>query len=142
MPIMAAQGRNDARVAARMLAAAAIRCLEAPGSVPSQKTVLNNVYRLLESYRVNSFFGVTSAPDYSTGSTAFSHPPLERNVGAVRNVLRDAVASAYAGRSNDDAIIEIENVIKSIAFPGQAASPSDADRARTVQFFSEVVQRL
>lgn len=141
MPIMAAQGRNDARTAARMLASAAIRCLESPGSVPSHVTVLNNVYRLLESYRVNTFFGVTAAPDYSTGSTAFSHPPLERNVGAVRNVLREAVKSTFTDRTDDEAISEIEKVIEGVAYP-KRGQPSAADKARTVRFFSEVVERL
>lgn len=142
MPIMAAQGRNDARTAARMLASAAIDCLERPGSVPSQTIVLNNVYRLLEAYRVNKFFGLPSAPDYSAGSNAFSHPPLEQHVSAVRDVLQEAVATAFADVSKDDAIVEIEAVLKGLAYPERAAAPSDADKAKTVRFFSEVVQRL
>jgi hypothetical protein len=143
MPIMAAQGRSDARTAARILARAAINCIEHPDSAPKHVVTLNNVYRLLEAYRVNTFFG--SEPNFgaSSGSDALSLiQPLEQNVSAVRDVLADAVQTVFAGQTKAEAISEIETVLKKLAYPDQDAVTSPATREKTARFFAEVAERL
>lgn len=139
---MAAHGRNDARIAARSLASTAKDCLGDPASGPAHAVALNNVFRLLEAYRVNSFFGLEPATSHAhAGESLLLIPPLEENVGEVRNVLDGAVATAFAGQSSDEAIAIIEGVLKLVAYP-ELGAPPDEEKTKTTHFFSEVVRRL
>ena len=142
MPIMAAQGRNDARTAAWLLASGAKDCLENPAIAPAHATMLNNVYRLLESYRVNVFFGFERLTSYQQPTDTISLvPPLEQHVGAVREVLDRALNTAFAGQSKNEAVELIKNVLKGVAHPDFGA-PSDADKTKVKLFFSEMAQHL
>lgn len=139
---MAAQGRNDARTAARLLASTAKECLDDPASAPANAVVLNNVYRLLEAYRGNAFFGLEPAASYYPAAETLSLvPPLEQYVSVVRDVLEQAVVTTFAGQPKDEAIAVIENVLKRIAYP-EFGAPSDAEKKKVKRFFSEVVQHL
>ena len=143
MPIMAAQGRSDARVAARILADAAIECLNNPTLGPSHTVTLNNVYRFLEAYRVNTFFGQEQSVSPSNGSEALSLlSPLEQNVGAVRSALTDAIQKAFAGQTKDEALSAVESVLKKLAYPEIGVPPSEAERESASRFFSEMNQQL
>jgi hypothetical protein len=142
MPIVAAQGRSDARAAAWLLASGAKDCLENPATASAHVAVLNNVYRLLESYRVNAFFGFERFPTYQQpGETISLVPPLEQHVGTVRDVLDGALRTAFSDWSKDDALKLIEDVLKSLAYPGSAQT-SDADKHRAKQFFAEILRQL
>lgn len=142
MPIMAVQGRNDARTAAWLLASRAKDCLDNPALAPAHATVLNNVYRLLEMYRVNVFFGFERAFGNRQPNESISLiPQLEQHVGAVRVALDRALDTAFGNVSKDEAVQVIGNVLKGVAHPSGAA-PSDADKAKVKLFFSEMAQRL
>lgn len=139
---MAAQGRNDARTAARLLASTAEECLNDPARAPANAVVLNNVYRLLEAYRVNAFFGLEPAASYYPAAETLSLiPPLEQYVSVVRDVLEHAVTATFVGQPKDEAITLIEDVLKRIAYP-EFGTPSDAEKNKVTQFFSAVVQHL
>ena len=86
MPIMAAQGKSDARDAARLLASTAMDCISNPAAAPERAITLNTVYRLLEAFRANQFFGleVSSRQDpKGAAETLTLLPPMERHVKEV-----------------------------------------------------------
>lgn len=142
MTILAAQGRNDARTAAHLLASTAKNCLVDPASAPAHVDVLNNVYRLLEAYRVNTFFGLEPVASYQSAAEAPSlipHP--EQYVKAVRDVMERSVEVAFAGQSKDEAITEITGVLKKVAYP-EFGEPSEGEKTKATRFFSEMVREL
>lgn len=141
MPIMAAQERNDARSAARILASSAKACLDNPATAPANTVVLNNVFRLLESYRVNPFFELEPVFDNRHFDDISLTSALEVHVSAVHDALQGAVAAAFAGQSKNAAVLEIEATLKGLAYPELGAPTNDA-RSRAANFFSEVSSRL
>jgi hypothetical protein len=144
MPIMAAHGLNDARGAARLLAKNARECIYNPKIAPERQVVLNNVYRLLEAYRADPFFGLerlTKHPSGTSGKLSLLRP-VERHVEDVREVLEHAIAKAFAGEAHDGAVTLIENVLRAVTYPGQFPQPSEQDKQKAAHFFDEVVQNL
>lgn len=145
MPIMSAHQQNDARGTARLLALAARDSIRNTSSAASREVVMNNVYRLLEAYRANAFFGIeTRAKPFPARATeAISLLPRpERHVRDVRIALEEALAVAFPGQSKDEAIRVIEGVLRGITYPGQFDNPSDDDCIKAGSFFDEVVTRL
>ena len=152
MPIMAAHTRSDARGTARLLATMALASIGNPtakmdsriAAAESQEVALNNMYRLLQAFRKDAFFG-QEMPRQSRQSAAEKltlRPRVERNVRQVREALAQAAAIAFAGQSNDEAIEAVERVLRWIAYPRTNSPPSDTDRTRTISFFRELVDRL
>lgn len=142
MPIMSAQGRNDARAAAWLLASEARDCLDNPAIAPAHSTLLNNVYRLIESYRVNMFFGFERTSSYQPSQeTISSAPPLEQHVADVRDALDRALEIAFTGQPKEAAVDVIEKVLKGVLYP-EPNAPSDAEKTKVRLFFSEMVQHL
>ena len=144
MPIMAAHGLNDARGAARLLAKNALECIDNPKIAHEHQVVLNNVYRLLEAYRADPFFGLERSTKHPSGSSAKLSllPPVERHVEEVREVFERAIATAFAGEPKDGAIVLIENVLRAVTYPAQFPPPSEQDKQKAAHFFDEVVQSL
>lgn len=145
MPIMAAQGRSDARGTARLLASMALASIDHPERGESQEVALNNMYRLLQSFRTDVFFG-KEAP-IGSRQTATERltlrPPEEQNVRQVKEALQRATEIAFVGKSKDEAIEAVEKVLRWIAYPTKTPhSPSESDRSRTALFFKELVERL
>ena len=146
MPIMSAQQKNDARGTARLLALAASESIRNPQPIPAtREIVLNNMYRLLEAYRVTVFFGLEPSPrPYSARTTeAISLlPRAERHVRDVKVAMEQALAVAFPGQSKDQAINAVVRVLRGITYPGQFDTPSDEDRTKAGSFFDEVIGRL
>jgi hypothetical protein len=146
MPIMSAQQKNDARGTARLLAVVARDSIRNPQAIPAARELaLNNVYRLLEAYRVTAFFGLEPSPrPYSASTTeAISLlPRAERNVKDVKVAMDAAQAIAFPGQSKDQAIQAVAKVLRGITYPENAAKPSDEELAKAGRFFDEVVTRL
>jgi hypothetical protein len=143
MSIMAAQGSNDARASARLLAGVAKECIEDPTTAPSRAVVLNNVYRLLETYRVNPFLGIDRTAAYpQTQESEALNPLAEQHVQDVRDVLRRAVEMAFEGQSIDDAILIVEDVLRGMAYPDKFDAPKDSEKVKAMKFFSEVLKGL
>jgi hypothetical protein len=146
MPIMAAQGRSDARGAARLLAGLALDCIDNPKVAREQQVALNNVYRLLESYRSNVFFGLEpprEQPKQNASQKLTLRTPIERHVKEVRDALEEARQTVFTEDTKDHAIETIENVLRSVAYPkSKSARLSVADREKVTAFFREVVERL
>lgn len=139
---MSAEGRNDARIAARLLALTAKECVEAPEKAPAQAVVLNNVFRLLEAYRVNRFFGLEPPAGYHREEETLSLiPQLEQHVSEVRTALERAVTAAFGGKSKDDAVATIADVLRRVTYP-ELGAPATAEKNSTARFFSEVVAHL
>lgn len=114
MPIMAAHGRSDARGTARLLANMALESINNPKQGEPQEVALNNMYRLLQSFRKDTFFGREAPADVprSSAEKLTLRPPMERNVRDVKQALEEAVTVAFAGQSKDAAIEVVENVLR------------------------------
>jgi hypothetical protein len=145
MPIMAAHGQSDARGTARLLANMALSSISNPRTSESQEVALNNMYRLLQSFRTDRFFG-QEAPTGSRQTATEKltlRPPEEQNVRQVKEALQRATEVAFAGQSKDAAIEAVEKVLRWIAYPAKVPqAPSESDRSRTAAFFKELVERL
>ncbi|WP_439401839.1 hypothetical protein ACNJYA_00645 [Bradyrhizobium sp. DASA03068] len=145
MPIMAAQGRSDARGTARLLASMALASIDNPSAGESQEVALNNMYRLLQSFRKDAFFGqeISSGEQAQTDPNRLTlRPPIERNVREVREALDQATQTAFGGQPRDQAIETVENVLRAIAYPTVAELPAPEVKARVVSFFQALVERL
>ena len=145
MPIMAAQSRSDARSAARLLASTARDCINEPEAAPERETALNNVYRLLEAYRVNTFFGLeppTKRYPEGAAETLTLMPPVEQHLREVRDALEQARAVAFADQSKDHAIEAIANVLRAVTYPQEFKQPSEIDRNNATRFFEEMLDHL
>jgi hypothetical protein len=145
MPIMAAHGLNDARGAARLLAKAAQDCISNPTTAPEREVALNNVFRLLETFRANQFFGLERPMQYPRRSTAKLSllPPAERHVKEVRDVLEQAITVAFADVPKDRAIDAIEKVLRAVTYPESPfPKPSEKEKSQAACFFQSVAQRL
>ena len=146
MPIMASQGRSDARGTAQLLASMALDCMENPGTAPEQAVALNNVFRMLESYRTNPRFGLESLSTQvaqSVEKRLTLRRPVERHVREVRNALEHALALAFVGTGKDLAVQRIEAVLRSITYPEAShAGVSPEDQNLTTRFFEVLVSRL
>jgi hypothetical protein len=145
MPIMASHGRSDARGTAQLLASMALDCIGNPASAGEQRVGLNNVYRLLQSYKSNRSFGLEPPPELAVRSATEKltlRRPIERHVNNVRNAMEDALSQAFSGEPKERAIQAVESVLQSVAIPNSGQAPSAQDRERTVQFFEHFLQRL
>lgn len=144
MPIMAAHERSDARGAARLLAHMALDCLDNPATAIQQEVALNNVYRLLESYRSNAFFGIdTPRQPFRGVSDKFAlTPSRERHVRDVREALEHARLKAFSDQPKDQAIEAIERVLRALAYPKRNEHFSDDDKRRTSRFFRALLEQL
>jgi hypothetical protein len=146
MPIMASQGRSDARGTAQLLASMALDCIANPGVACEQEVALNNVYRLLESYRKNPSFG-HELPAHQTGQSAAQRlglrRPIERHVKEVRDALEHAKTAAFGEITKDVAMQTVETVLRSVAYPDKdQGGTTPEDQARTATFFKKLVERL
>jgi hypothetical protein len=145
MPIMASQGRSDARGTAQLLASMALDCIANPAVARDREVALNNVYRLLESYRVNRFFGA-DLPRQGIQNEAQKlslKRPVERHVKEVREALEHARKTAFGDASKDDAVQKLESVLRSVAYPDveeDRATPEDQQKA--THFFRALADYL
>lgn len=145
MPIMASQSGSDARGAAKLLAAAAHQCISDPGTAPQHQVALNNVYRLLETFRTNASFGLRRPARQSSRNaveTLSIMPPAERHVKEVRDALERAIEDSFAGCSIEQAVGTIEDVLRAVAYPNKYPEPSIDDRQKTEQFFADLHRHL
>ena len=145
MPIMASQGRSDARGTAQLLASMALDCIANPEIARDQKVALNNVYRLLELYRVNPFFGSeppVQQPVRGVSQRLSLRRPVERHVNEVRNALESARLAVFGDRGKDDAMKTIGTVLRAMAYPEVKIDISSNDHEMTTRFFQALVQSL
>jgi hypothetical protein len=141
---MAAYERNDARGAARLLAIIACNSIADPTTATKRRVALNNVYRLLEAYRDNVFFGMEPPPvphsDHTVGALSL-FPSPQRHVDDVRAAMEASRQEVFADASKQTAIDKIESVLKILIKSGQQnTEPTDRDRA--AQFFQSMAKRL
>lgn len=145
MPIMASHEQNDARGVAHLLASTAVDCIRNPQIAPDSEVVLNNVYRLLEAYRVNALFGLESSDKHDpqdATETLTLLPPVERHIKEVRVALRYAITTVFEGRSKDQAILAVEDVLRRVTYPQPDQQPTKEERAKATHFFEQLLQHL
>ena len=145
MPIMAANAQSDARGAAWLLASTVQRCIDDPDTAPGSQDALNNVYRLLEAFRKNIFFGSRplgaqhSAPrDFEMLTMA---PSSERHMWEIRDAIESALSSTFQSASTDDAVERVETVLRAVAAP-QRYQVSDEEKSNAKLFFSQLLNTL
>jgi hypothetical protein len=144
MPIMTAQGQHDARIAARLLAHTAVDCILNPSIATDRTIALNNVYRLLETFKVNPFFGLedSAAIDLQEEESLSLGQPIEKHVKEVGDAITAAIGVTFDGFTKPQAIDEVEKVLKGIAYPQSYSAPSDNERSRAQQFFEQIMDYL
>ncbi|MGB7097576.1 MAG: hypothetical protein WBD95_02250 [Xanthobacteraceae bacterium] len=145
MPIMASQGRSDARGTAQLLAGMALDCIANPAVARERQVALNNVYRLLESYRVNRYFGseLRSQGYQNEAQRLALKRPVERHVKEVRDALEYARKVAFGDASKDDALQRLETVLRLVTYPdANEGQVSDEDQQRATQFFRALGDHL
>jgi hypothetical protein len=117
-------------------------CLDDETKVASATVVLNNVYRLLEAFRGNPFFGYvpdepSEAPELEWASVA-----MEPHVADVRYAIEEALKAVFTGQAHENAIEAVEGVLRALVAPKRHPAPQAAEKERAVRFFSELSQRL
>lgn len=146
MPIMASHDLNDARDTTHLLASMALRCIDEPESGPDQDVALNNVFRLLESYRTNTLVGVEYPPflpqnEADADVLDMQRSASERHLEDVQDAIAVALAAAFIGSSRDEAILKVENVVRALALPPPRRYSADELRQATT-FFRQLVEKL
>jgi hypothetical protein len=143
---MASQGRSDARGTAQLLASMALECLVNPALAREEEVALNNVYRLLESYRTNPLFGFEPVAQPTAASAAQRltlRRPIERHVKEVRDALEHSRIAAFGDLNKDDALRIIEAVLRSVTYPGgERTQVTQEDQRLTTRFFQALLERL
>ena len=144
MSIMAAGTRNDARSAARLLAQSAVACFRAEPRGASKEITLNNVYRLLEAYKVDAFFGLSSSSqDFSASNEDLSYfDQSETNVADVKKAILEAQMAVYGKLDTATAVDSIISVIGSIAYPQSSKLVNQNDFEQAHGFFVDLSKRL
>lgn len=143
MPIMAANERNDARTRAWLLAATAKEFLSGSEDDPDRKVVLNNVYRLLEAFKSNPFFGL-EPPRHDYGQRGRADIPLQprvgQGIGELRIALKKAMATAFEGQSEEGAITTLESTLRTATHSPEKLSPNDREKA--LLFLDSLIKNL
>lgn len=111
MPIMAMTDQTDVRGPMRMMLSTVKNGWKDSEITPREKRAMNNLYRLLESYRAHQFqiyndAAVSQAPELLSGL-----PPAQSNLQSVGSAICEALYKAY---SNDgsEALDAIEQVLE------------------------------
>jgi hypothetical protein len=142
MPIMAASEWSDDRSTTLLMAEKVLECLQDQDKVQSAATVLNNVYRLLEAFKGNPFFGYVPEEPVESPDLDWASVAIEPHVPDVRYALEEALKAAFSGQQPETAIGVVENVLRALVAPDRFPVPKPAERERAVRFFSELSQRL
>lgn len=145
MPIMASQGRSDARGTAQLLASMVLECMADPTVARERQVALNNAYRLLESYRVNRFFGseLQNRGYQNEAQKLALKRPIERHVKELRDALEHARKIAFGDTPKDDALQRLEQVLRMVTYPdaSEGQTPPE-EQERATQFFRALGDHL
>jgi hypothetical protein len=143
MPIMAAHDENDARGSARVLASAVRKCILGADGARKNLSSLNNLYRMLEDYRSHGFVGFGYEPPATRGPEALTLlPPTERHVLDLRVALDRALDEAYRGTNKEDALDNVERVLKSVAYPVPNSNVAEDDKRKVSAFLGVFIDQL
>lgn len=145
MPITAAYEHNDARGTARLLAAIARDCVRDPSIAAQHEVAMNNVYRLLQAYRTQAFFGLEPAyqvsPDESIEALTLL-PPVERHVKDVRDALEHALRTTFASEPQEHALDLIESVLRAVTYPENGGHVPPEKSQKVTRFFDSMLSSL
>lgn len=143
MPLMAAYEQNDARDAARLLAIRTFEGLERSDPTPTVGNAINNMYRLLQSYRSHGFYGyLEQGRSEDEGSTTSLLTSSDRHVGDLKRALDETFQTVFQGEDPGTAIDGMKGVLRKAAFPAAGGSPDPKDVARAQRFFSTFLEKL
>lgn len=145
MPIMAANAQSDARGAAWLLVSAAQQYIDDPRNAPHSRDALNNVYRLLEAFRKNVFFGPRPLPmkNYAPhGLDMLSiMPSSQRHLSEICDAMAEALSSSFSSTPTDQAVEKIEGVLRAVAAPDKY-EVSEEDKKSAKLFFNDLLKQL
>jgi hypothetical protein len=141
--MMAAYEQNDARDSARLLAHRTLEGLQNLDRAPSAGDAINNMYRLLQSYRSHGFYGYMeqSRPE-SEGSLSSLLASSDRNVGDLRNALDATFKSVFGDEDYGTAIDGMKAILRTVAYPGVGETPDPRELQRAEHFFSVLLDNL
>ena len=139
---MAASEWNDDRSTTLLMAQEALECLRGERKVASATVVLNNVYRLLEAFKGNPFFGYVPDEPVDAPDTEWASVGMEPHVADVRYAIEEALKVVFADQPHENAIEAVEDVLRALVTPNRRPAVQPAEKDRAVRFFSELSQRL
>lgn len=142
MSIMAASEWSDDRSTTLLMAREALECLRDQSKVAAAAVVLNNVYRLLEAFKGNPFFGYVPEEPVDTPDLEWASVAMEPHVADVRYAIEEALKAAFAGQPHENSIEAVENVLRALVAPKRHPALQPAEKERAECFFSELSQRL
>jgi len=120
-----------------------LACVKDQSKVPASKVVLNNMYRLLEAFRSNAFFGFEpEEPNTEPPETHRSSMVFEGHSPDVRVAIEGALKDVFSEMKSDAAIRIVENVLRGIVAPERFDPPQVEQRDRAARFFSGLSKRL
>jgi hypothetical protein len=140
MPIMSVVDRSDARSSARVLALTAKRSIDGQLEGRTHRTELVNMLRLLNAYKAHGFGGYEYETRSPRGPEALTlMPTADRRVVDLRSAIEDALKVTYGEGDQDNAIDQIDVVIRCVAL---AQPPEEAARNLTIRFLDAFIDRL
>jgi hypothetical protein len=140
VPIYAVNEQSDARGSVRLLADVAKACIADPQKAKRHINTIRNMFDLVEAYRAHGFFGYGYQP-HRESSTEM--PSLARTGEHGSGDLKSAFDQAflvYEGRSSEQAIQELEVVLRSMT--RGASGVSDDQRSTAVKFLDSFIEKL
>lgn len=140
MPIMSVVDRSDARASARVLALTAKRSIDGQLEGRTHRTELVNMLRLLNAYKAHGFGGYEYEARSPRGPEALTlMPTADRHVVDLKFAIDDALKVTYGEGDKDEAIDQIDVVIRCVAL---AEPPEEDARNRTIRFLDAFIDRL
>ncbi len=140
MPIMSVVDRSDARASARVLALTAKRSIDGQLEGRTHRTELVNMLRLLNAYKAHGFGGYEYEARSPRGPEALTlMPTVDRHVVDLRFAIDDALRFTYGDGIQDEAIEQIDTVIRRVAL---AQTPEEDARSLTIRFLDAFIDRL
>jgi hypothetical protein len=137
---MSVVDRSDVRASARVLARTARRCIAGELEATTHKVELVSLFRLLNAFRSHGFEGYAYEPRSARGPEALTlKPTVDRHVVDLNGALAGALRESYRTVDENEAIEQIDQVIRSVA---RSEAPADDARAATVHFLDAFIDHL
>ncbi|HLA23391.1 MAG TPA: hypothetical protein VJZ93_02545 [Candidatus Nanoarchaeia archaeon] len=109
---------------AYLLSEIALRCIQNPELGPDNSTGLNNIYRMMELYRLTS-------PSF-----------VDSEIKEVYSVIKDAAESIFPDKRRKVVAKNIEVVLRKLASPKKSEKPKEEDLRNAEKFFSHLKSEL
>jgi len=139
MPMMAVYDQNDALTSARLLASSTLDELQ--GREVVDRSVMENMFSLLDGFRSHGFYGLKddddgSGDDFSAASMLNAG---ERRLSEVRFAMERTVVAL--GADGEAVLDDVETALRAAAYPREAVADQHA-KDRALGFLASLIANL